>query len=243
MDNQEAQNLIISKIKDLISRKNLEPGDKLPSERVLSEKFKVSRRNVREAIKKLEFYELVKSIPQTGTFIANIGQIALDGIIEDILGLKEHDFESLVETRMLLELKTARLAAERRTNEDLARIEEKLNNYKEKALKGEDAIQEDLLFHLAIAKACNNSTINAIMLQITPKLISVFEYNRIINKQRNLLKSKGNGENSRTMNKGVDVMEVKRHIAIYEAIRDQDAQAATKSMEKHFEGVLKILKR
>ncbi len=66
-ENHKIQNLIISKIRDLITHKNLEQGDKLPSERVLSEKFGVSRRNVREAIEKLEFYELVKSIPQSGT--------------------------------------------------------------------------------------------------------------------------------------------------------------------------------
>ena len=76
-DSIDDQNAIISKIKEFILYKNLEPGDKLPSERELSEKFNVSRRNVREAIAKLEHYELLKSIPKTGTFIANIGQVAL----------------------------------------------------------------------------------------------------------------------------------------------------------------------
>ena len=54
-DSKELQNSIISKIKELINYKNLEPGDKLPSERMLSEKFGVSRGNVRDAIQKLEF--------------------------------------------------------------------------------------------------------------------------------------------------------------------------------------------
>ena len=62
-DNDKIQNLIISKIRDLINYKNLEPGDKLPSERMMSEKFETSRSNVREAIQKLEFYGLLKSIP------------------------------------------------------------------------------------------------------------------------------------------------------------------------------------
>ena len=111
----DIQKEIISKIRDLINLKNLEPGDKLPSERMLSEKFEVSRSNVREAIQKLEFYGLLKSIPQSGTFVANIGVTAMNGMIEDILRLEEPDFKSLVETRILLELKTARLAALRRT--------------------------------------------------------------------------------------------------------------------------------
>jgi len=130
--NYKTQNLIISKIKDLIIYKNLEPGDKLPSERVLAEKFGVSRRNLKQAIAKLEFYELVKSIPQSGTILANIGQIALIGILENILELKEDDFESLVETRIWLELKTAELAAERRTKKDLKHIEKNLISIEKK---------------------------------------------------------------------------------------------------------------
>ena len=76
-DNQKIQNYIISEIRDHINNKNLEPGEKLPSERVLSEKLEVSRSNVREAIQKLEFYGLLFSKPQSGTFIANIGIVAL----------------------------------------------------------------------------------------------------------------------------------------------------------------------
>ena len=143
-ENQKTQNSIIINIRDLINHKNLEPGDKLPSERMLSEKLGVSRGNVREAIQKLEFYGLLESIPQSGTFVANIGVIAMNGMIEDILRLEKPDFKSLVETRILLELKTARLAALRRTEEDLKTLKQALEAYSKKALAGEDAVQEDL---------------------------------------------------------------------------------------------------
>ena len=76
IDTHTHQKEIISSIRDLIVSKNLEPGDKLPSERMLSEKFNVSRGNVRRAIQKLDFYGILNSIPQSGTFIANIGAIA-----------------------------------------------------------------------------------------------------------------------------------------------------------------------
>ncbi|MEN8804010.1 MAG: FadR/GntR family transcriptional regulator, partial [Wenyingzhuangia sp.] len=166
---------IISKLRDLINLKNLEPGDKLPSERMLSEKFKVTRSSVREAIQLLEFYGLLKSKPQSGTFIADIGQIAMNGMIDDILRLESPDFKSLVETRIMFELKTVRLAAKRRTSQQLDQIEEALDAYRTKVLKGEDAVQEDLLFHLAIAQATGNSTINKMMLMITPNIITNFE--------------------------------------------------------------------
>ena len=63
-ENGKVQKAIISKIRDLIDYKNLEPGDKLPSERMLSEKFGVSRSNIREAIQKLEYYGILTSKPQ-----------------------------------------------------------------------------------------------------------------------------------------------------------------------------------
>jgi len=107
----ESENIIITKLRDFIINKNYEPGEKLPSERTLSEKFDVSRNNIRDAIKKLEYYGLLKSIPQSGTFIADIGVIAMNGMINDILRLEKQDLKSLVETRILLETKTVELAA------------------------------------------------------------------------------------------------------------------------------------
>ena len=93
---QEDQKQIITLLKELINSKNLEPGDKLPSERILSEKFKISRNNLREALETLEYFGLVKSIPQSGTFIADIGVTALNGMIDDILGLPAPSFKNLV---------------------------------------------------------------------------------------------------------------------------------------------------
>ena len=214
-DNHEIQKTIIGKIKELINYKNLEPGDKLPSERMLSEKFEVSRGMIREAIQKLEFYGLLESKPQSGTFVANIGVIALNGMIDDILRLEDQDFKSLVETRILLELKTARLAAMRRTDDDLLNMKSALIAYSEKVNNGEDAVQEDLLFHLAIAKATGNSTINTFMLMITPEIITNFETYHVCDK-------------------GLSETGINEHQAIYDAIEQQNPQLAKKKMKEHF---------
>lgn len=214
-ENQEVQNIIISKIRDLINYKNLEPGDKLPSERMLSEKFEVSRSNVREAIQKLEFYGLLVSKPQSGTFVAEIGQVAMNGMMEDILRLEEPDFKSLVETRILMELKTVRLAAQRRTKEDLKQMKVALEAYSEKVNKGEDAVQEDLLFHLAIAKASGNSTMNTFMLIITPEIITNFEKYHVCDK-------------------GLAFRGIQEHHDIFDAIKDQDTKLAKEKMKVHF---------
>ena len=217
-ENQKIQDLIIIGIKDLINYKNLEPGDKLPSERMLSEKFEVSRNNVREAIQKLEFYGLLISRPQSGTFVANIGVIALNGMIEDILRLDEPDFKSLVETRILLELKSVRLAALRRTDENLVQIKEAIEAYKTKVLNGKDAVEEDLLFHLAIAKASGNSTMNTFMLTITPEIITNFEKYHVCDK-------------------GMAQKGIKEHQDIFDAILNQDPKLAKEKMKVHFKAL------
>ena len=182
---------------------------------MLSERFEVSRSNLREAIQKLEFYGILYSKPQSGTFIADIGRIAMSGMMEDILRLQDPDFKSLVETRILLELKTVRLAALRRTEEDLEALQNALNAYKTKVLNKEDAVEEDLLFHLAIAKASKNSSMNTFMLIITPQIITNFEKYHVCDSNQSFV--------------GIE-----EHQDIFQAIKDQDPKRAKEMMKVHF---------
>jgi len=139
----------------------------------------------------------------------------MNGMIEDILRLEDPDFKSLVETRILLELKTARLAALRRTEEDLIKMKDALDAYTKKVLNNEDAVQEDLLFHLAIAKASGNSTMNTFMLIITPEIITNFQKYHVCDDQ---LAHSG----------------IEEHQRIYDAIKNQNPQLAKQMMKDHF---------
>ncbi|MDA9361008.1 FadR family transcriptional regulator [Flavobacteriaceae bacterium] len=215
---QSTKKMIISSLKDLINFKNLEPGDKLPSERMLSEKFNVSRGNLRDALQTLEYYGLVKSIPQSGTFVADIGITALNGMIDDILSLPVPSFKELVEARIFLELKGVKLAAIRRTTDDLIRMENALTAYSDKVNAGEDAVQEDLLFHLAIARASGNPTLNTFMLKITPEIINNFEKHHVCDKDTAFIG-------------------IQEHNTIIDAIRDNDPDAAKDAMKKHFKSL------
>jgi GntR family transcriptional repressor for pyruvate dehydrogenase complex len=213
LDNKEK--LIISEIKSLINLKNMEPGEKLPSERLLADRLGVSRGSIRNAIQKLEFYGLLKSMPQSGTFIADLGLTAINGMIHQIINLPTPDFKSLVETRIFLELKLVKFAASRRTEEDLSEIEEVLEKYKFKVLAGEDAVAEDLLFHLSIAKASHNPSLNRLMLSITPQIITDFEKYHVCK--------------SNTALNAID-----EHQAIVDAIRFKDPSRAEEKMKEHF---------
>ena len=103
-------------------------------------------------------------------------------MIDDILGLPVPSFKDLVEARIFLELKGVKLAALRRSSDDLINMENALADYSEKVIRGEDAVQEDLLFHLAIAKASANPKINSFMLKITPEIITNFEKHHVCDK-------------------------------------------------------------
>lgn len=207
--------IIISEIKTLINLKNLEPGDKLPSERLLAERLNVTRGSIRNAIQKLEHYGLLKSMKQSGTYVADLGRIALNGMIDHILSLHSPDFKSLVETRILLEIKSVKFAASRRNEEDLHEIEMALSNYRNKTLAGEDSLEEDLLFHLAIVKASHNPSLDQLMLSITPQIITEFEKYHVCKKD-------------------MVVNAITEHQEIFNAIKMKDPSLAKQKMKEHF---------
>lgn len=166
---------IIRQIRDLISSGQLNPGDRLPSERLLSDRLGVSRTHLRDALRKLEFYGILKTMPQSGTIVAGLGLPALKGLITDMLGLQVNDFKSLVETRVILETNLAQLAAQNRSDSDLVEIEKALNAHRQRIRSNEDAVDEDFLFHLKIADASKNSVLKSLMLIITPDIMQYFK--------------------------------------------------------------------
>lgn len=221
--NRIVQNDVICKIRNLINTKNLERGDKLPSERVMSEKFDVKRNHIREAIRKLEFYGILKSKSQSGTILA-IGLVGFNGIVDEIVSLGAPTFNELVETRIALELKTVGLAAERRTTIDLKHIKGALNAFKAKITVGDDYLEEDLLFHIAIAKASKNSTMVSLMLLITPPILITYERDTVCEGDK-------------------VISEIKKHEDIYLAIASKDTELATKMMNDHFFKLSKHIKK
>lgn len=165
---------IIRQIRSLITSGQLNPGDRLPPERKLAEKLGVGRTNVRDAIRKLEFYGILRTLPQSGTFVAGIGIAALEGLISDVLKIENSDFASLVETRVMLETEAAYLAASRRSTKDIESLEAALEAYRKKIELGSQAVEEDLLFHLKIAEASKNPVLKSLMLIITPDIVTSF---------------------------------------------------------------------
>jgi len=222
---QNPVDLIISQIRDLISRGTLAPGDKLPPERKLAEHFGVSRSQVRDAINKLQFYGIVKVLPQSGTVVNGLGITAIEGLITDMLKIEQVDFKSLIDTRILLEKEAARLAALNRTPEDLIEMSKALEAYEVRLgqTKGEGAVEEDLLFHIKIAEASKNSVLKSLMLIITPDIVKSFINLKVCNETNNY-------------------KTIEEHRNILNNISDQDPEGAVAAMEIHLQNIIEFSK-
>jgi len=213
--------VIIRQIKSLITSGQINPGDKLPSERLLAARFGIGRSYVRDAIRKLEFYGILRTLPQSGTVVSGLGITALEGLITDVLAIEESDFSSLVETRVLLEIKAASLAAQRRTADDIVALKNALIQYENKLTKDNVAIEEDLLFHLKIAEASGNKVLKSLMLIITPDVMKNFAKLKVCD------------------NALIQKM-IEEHRSILTHIINKDVQAVEAAMQLHLNDVLKL---
>jgi GntR family transcriptional repressor for pyruvate dehydrogenase complex len=174
---KKPEDIILDQIKKLISSGELNPGEKLPPERTLAEKFGVGRGYVRSAIKKLEFYGIVKIHPQSGTIVSETGVTIIEGLLSNIIELEKPDYDSLLESRKIIELQTVKMAAERCNAENAARLTEAFEKYREKLNAGEDAIEEDILFHIRIAEAAKNQVLRSIIMIISQDIIRLSREN------------------------------------------------------------------
>ncbi len=111
---------IIEQIQTMIESGILNPGDKLPSERELSEKLGVSRVPIREALKILQFINVIEVQQGNNYTIKGMGRARLLDLFEEVSN-KGYDniLEDLKEIRITIETKAVKLACERRTEEDL----------------------------------------------------------------------------------------------------------------------------
>ena len=213
---------IIRQIRDLISSGHLNPGDRLPSERQMCERLGVGRTHLRDALKKLEFYGILKTLPQSGTVVAGMGLPALEGLITDMLSLHNNDFKSLVETRVLLETQSAILAAKNRTEGDLVELQKALEAHKEKVSKGEDAVEEDLLFHIKIAEAGKNSVLKSLLMIIAPDIMAFFKKHDVC------------GD-------GLSEIAIQQHETILEHIKNQDHEKAGAALAEHLSNIVNFV--
>ena len=219
LDNQTDK--VISKIKELINSGILKPGDRLPAERKMALEFGVGRTHIREALHKLEFYGIIKTLPQSGSVINGLDINTLDGLISDVLNLQSYDFLSLVETRIVLEVNAVKLCDERCTAHDIKVLTRMHENYV-KYFETPDRVSHDFSFHRAIAEASHNPVLKAMLMIIIPDILTIFQRDRIC---------------------APNMISLREHEQMLDAIMSKDSDLAATIMTQHLQGVLEFAKK
>jgi GntR family transcriptional repressor for pyruvate dehydrogenase complex len=154
---------IMASLLNFIRERGFEPGERLPSERELAERFAVSRNTIRELLATLEWFRMVERRPSSGVYLR---EEATDPSLEALvmtsgLGIELNEQEVLqsMETRYLLEMQAVRLCCERRTDADLARMKAILDQTAEQIRTGRNVADFDSAFHLAIVAGTQNAVL------------------------------------------------------------------------------------
>ncbi len=159
---------IVRQVQANIANGKLAPGDRLPSEKELSEQFGLSRTTVRDALRVLESQGLVaiKVGAGGGTFVASPSDQPLSQVLTNILRLNGITTSELVEARMVIEIAIVNYAAERATTEDVQRMRQAIEDARASHAAGEIRFTPHSIdFHVALAQAAKSRallyTVNA----------------------------------------------------------------------------------
>ncbi|BAL23440.1 FadR/GntR family transcriptional regulator [Azoarcus sp. KH32C] len=145
-----------------INEQKLPSGTQLPTEKVLCERFGVSRAVIREAISRLKADGCVTTRQGSGAYVAaRPGQATfrLVRASSPAVDPSLREVSDIFELRYLVETGAAELAARRRTASDLRKMQRALEHMAAALVSGADAVAEDDAFHVAVASATRNPQI------------------------------------------------------------------------------------
>lgn len=146
---------VVDRLRELIDVQGLQPGDRLMSERELAERLGVSRTSVRQALTALEVMGLVRVRHGGGVFLARAPDAVLPSLATELVNRYEQ-LPAVMEVREAIETQTARLAARRRSDDDLRAIRDAVAAMDAAIGSGGEPAAADAQFHTAVARAARN---------------------------------------------------------------------------------------
>ncbi len=215
--------LVIDTILDFIKEGAFKTGDKLPPERLMAEKLKVSRPSVREAYCVLEIVGILESKVGSGTFVrsGDIDQISINKI-KDIATEEESPFE-------IIEPEIVAMAVKNAVEEDIKEIEKLLNIMKsEVESSGRYSVDSDARFHLRVAQASGNAVFFNIMKYIMG-LLRERMWDLIID---------GPLVNTKDLKSDLEF-----HENILNCIKENDPKSVRPNMMRRFNEILKVIEQ
>jgi GntR family transcriptional repressor for pyruvate dehydrogenase complex len=207
-------------LETILSRR-LAVGDRLPSERELGEQFGVSRTVVREAVRALVAKGVIEVRSGSGLRVAAVDAAAVSESMSLFMHGGGIEFEKVHEVRKVLEVHIAGLAAERASDEDVARLREVHERMQREAGDVAAAARDDLEFHRVIARATHNDLFLLLMDSIGSSLIDIRREN---------------------LGSGAAPVTLGQHEGILERIAANDAEGARRAMSAHLDGVAAVWK-
>jgi len=209
---------IVQQIEESIVKGDLKPGDQLPAERDLAQRFGVSRTAVREAVKALREKGLVEAYSGRGTFITDGTTQAVRQSLDLMVKIGQMEGTShLAELRAILEPEIAALAAGRIQEPELATMREAVSIMDASGQDPEAYIEADLDFHLALAEAAANPLI----LSLLDSIVGLLREQRL-----RIFRVPGGPERGQI-----------HHKRILDAVERRDIQKAREAMRAHLSQV------
>jgi GntR family transcriptional regulator, transcriptional repressor for pyruvate dehydrogenase complex len=176
---ESLSNLVSAEIEKAIISREYPAGSRLPSENELCRQFGVSRTSVREALKSLDAHGLITIIKGKGVFVKDVNTASVTGPLQKYLRLKlDRDYViDLVHARQIIEPGIAYYAALNRTKENILQLENDLQALDDCSGSFIELAKLDMIFHLHLANASQNSVIPLILdpiHRLIPELSSVY---------------------------------------------------------------------
>jgi len=213
---------IVAQIRRHVVDGRLQPGDRLPSERVLSVRFRVSRPSVREAIRTLESMGLVQILSGDGTYVASNLDVVLSAW-RSATPQKKDALRDAFEARKIIEPEIAALAASRATGSEISRMEAVLVRQARQVASGHTGMESDTAFHSLLAR----STKNQLLLKLNESIVDGLRETR----ERSL---HAPGRPARSL---------AGHRTILDAIRARNPGRARRAMLRHLQEIQRNIVR
>ena len=212
---------IADRIRVLILDDTFPTGQPLPGERVLAERFGVSRGSIRDAFRTLETIGLLVTRHGQGTFPQELDVDRLVAPLASVLSYRYDLQDELLDVRRMFEPAVARVAATRVTDEDLADLQRILDAQRKKLKSGRSAIVEDTAFHQVLARATRNRVVVSIMATLNDLLVE---------SRKRTLRQEGRPARS-----------LVGHEAVVAALGRRDPAAAAEAMRAHIDQIAELL--
>ena len=208
--------LVIQRVEAWIRKGEFHSGDRLPSTQSMVEEFGVSRSVVREALAKLEALGVVEIRHGKGAYVS---RLAVDVLLGQIIRLDETDGSRLLpfvwEARKIIEIEVARMAARRRSPEDVEHLQKALQEMERQVEAGDLGVEADEAFHLIMTQASQNPVLVKMVLGISE-----------------ILRDSRRASLTPIERRKTSIQE---HWNILRAIKEQDEDGARTAMQTHIE--------